>query len=283
VLEEHHFTCGDTDVTRRIGNVESVVTHPSIPARPKISVSTEDEKVVAMARAAGIAILPDLLDADELAEIRRQFDQAYLDTGKGPGKPGTRDSISGEALLRYPALANLFIHPRILDIVAAILSDDNPWLWQLKTNRYTPEHPGVRKHTDGFPGEISPPFTRQAMAVFLDDISVDSGALTYVRGTHALHYEDPAVPSRQAPSKENIELGEYIPAELKAGSVLFRVPEVWHAVIPIHHLRRYVTGSYATRGEVSVMMAEKIRGVSEKRASVPAVEIPAEFRKILSY
>ena len=181
------------------------------------------------------------------------------------------------------ALANLFIHPRILGIVSAILNDDNLWLWQLKTNRYTPEHPGVGKHTDGFPGEISPPFTRQAIAVFLDDISVGSGALTYVPGTHKLHYEDPADSSRQAPSKEDIEAGNYIPAVLKAGSVLFRVPEVWHAVIPIHHLRRYVTGSYATRGKVSPMMAEKIKGVSEKRAQVPPAEIPAEFRTILSY
>jgi hypothetical protein len=255
----------------------------SLREKPEISMNTEDEEVVAMARADGIAILTDLFDTDELTEIRRQFDQAYLDTGKGPGEPGRRDSISGEALLRYPALANLFIHPRILGIVSAILSAKNPWLWQLKTNRYTPEHPGVGKHTDGFPGEISPPFTRQAMAVFLDDISVSSGALTYVPGTHTLHYEDPSDSSRQAPSKEDIGVGNYIPAELKAGSVLFRVPEVWHAVIPIHHLRRYVTGSYATRGRVSQVMADKIKGVSEKRAQVPAAEIPAEFRRVLSY
>jgi len=88
--------------------------------------NTEDEEVVAMARADGIAILSDLFATDELTEIRRQFDQVYLDTGKGPGEPGTRDSISGEALLRYPALANLFIHPRILGIVSAILSAKNP-------------------------------------------------------------------------------------------------------------------------------------------------------------
>ena len=171
--------------------------------------NTEDEKVVETARTDGIAILPGLFAADELADIRRQFDQAYLDSGKSPGEPGTRDSISGEALLRYPALANLFIHPRILGIVSTIVGEDNPWLWQLKTNRYTPEHPGVRKHTDGFSGEISPPFTRQAMAVFLDDITISSGALTYVPGTHRHHYEDPTDPSRQAPTKEDIEVGKH--------------------------------------------------------------------------
>ena len=241
----------------------------------------QDAEIVATARASGIAVLPGLFNDGELEEIRRQFGQAYLDTGKGLGEPGTRDSISGETLLRYPALADLFIHPRILRIVSAILDDCNPWLWQLKTNRYTPEHPGVRKHTDGFPDEISPPFTRQAMAVFLDDISIDSGALTYVPGTHKLHYEDPAEPSRRAPSKTAIAAGDYIAAELKAGSVLFRVPEVWHAVVPIHRLRRYVTGSYATRGRVSPIMSEKIKEVSANRVKVPGREIPAAFRTML--
>ena len=241
----------------------------------------EDKKIVATVRSNGIAVLPGLLAEDELTEIRHQFDQAYLDTDKGPGEPGTRDSISGTALLHYPALANLFIHPRILVIVSAILNE-TPWLWQLKTNRYTPEHPGVGKHTDGFPDEISPPFTRQAMAVFLDDISPNSGALTYVPGTHKLHYEDPADPARQAPTKEAIEAGDYIPAVLKAGSVLFRVPEVWHAVLPIHHLRRYVTGSYAIRGRISQLMSEKIKAVSAQRAQT-LDEIPSAFRTILSY
>ena len=241
----------------------------------------QDEKIIATARSNGIAVLPGLFDNDELEEIRQHFDQAYLDHGKGSGEPGTRDSISGETLLRYPALSNLFIHPRILRIVSAILDECNPWLWQLKTNRYTPEHPGVRKHTDGFPDEISPPFTRQAMAVFLDDISSDSGALTYVPGTHKLHYQDPAEPARRAPSKTAIEAGDYIAAELKAGSVLFRVPEVWHAVVPIHRLRRYVTGSYAVRGRVSPVMSEKIKAVNANRAKVPQREIPAEFRTIL--
>jgi hypothetical protein len=62
----------------------------------------EDKKIVATVRSNGIAVLPGLLAEDELTEIRHQFDQAYLDTDKGPGEPGTRDSISGTALLHYP-------------------------------------------------------------------------------------------------------------------------------------------------------------------------------------
>ena len=155
----------------------------------------EDKKIVATVRSNGIAVLPGLLAEDELTEIRHQFDQAYLDTNKGPGEPGTRDSISGTALL---------------------------------------------------------------------------------------HYEDPADPVRQAPTKEALEAGDSIPAVLKAGSVLFRVPEVWHAVLPIHHLRRYVTGSYAIRGRISQLMSEKIKAVSAQRAQT-LDEIPSAFRTILSY
>ena len=243
----------------------------------------QDREVVATARDRGIALLPALFDDGELAEIRRQFDQAYLDLDRGPGQPGTRDSISGHALLQYPAVADLFLHPRIIGIVTAIIDQGRPWLWQLKTNRYTPEHPGVKKHTDGLPDEISPPFTRQAMAVFLDDISVESGALTYVPGSHKLHYENPRDPQRRAPSQEDIEGGDYVPIQLKAGSVVFRVPEVWHAVVPIHRLRRYITASYAIRGRVSAVMAEKIAAVSQQRAQIPTEEIPARFRDVLYY
>ena len=41
--------------------------------------------------------------------------------------------------------------------------------------------------------------------------------------------------------------GDFKAVVLKAGSVVFRVPCVWHAVRPVHRLRRYVTGRYFVR------------------------------------
>lgn len=242
----------------------------------------EDREVVNTARDRGIAILPGLFDEGELAEIRQQFSRAYIDVGKGAGEPAKRDSISGEVLLAYPAVADLFIHPRILGIASAIMGTggEKPWLWQLKTNRYTPGHSGVRKHTDGSLGELAPPFARQAMAVFLDDIWVESGALTYVPGSHKLHYEDEGESQRQCPTQEEIDAGEYTPAELKAGSVLFRVPEVWHAVNPIHHLRRYITASYTVRGRVSPLQEERSAKVEEQRQGKEE-EVLEVFREYL--
>lgn len=238
----------------------------------------EDQAVIETIRKNGIGILPNVLSADEVEAVRVEFEQAHLDLGKGPGIPGVRDSTGGEALLAYPAIAALYSHPRIMGIVSAMLDEPVPWSWQVKTNRYTPEHVGVRKHTDGFLGEISPPFTRQAMAVFLDDIDEESGALMYVPGTHFLHYESEDEPDRQSPTQEDIDAGDYVPTTLKAGDVVFRVPEVWHAVIPIHRLRRYVTGSYTVRGRMSAVMDERIAQEMARRKLVPLDTIPERLR-----
>jgi ectoine hydroxylase-related dioxygenase (phytanoyl-CoA dioxygenase family) len=241
-------------------------------------VNDADRQLVDTLRRDGIAVLPDLLSADEVAAVRAEFDRSCLDAGKGLGDPGVRDGVSGDALLAYPSLAALFWHPRILSVVTAMLEQPTPWVWVLKTNRYTPDHDGVRRHTDGFLGELSPPFSRQAMAVFLDDIDVDSGALTYVPGSHRLHFEDAGEPQRQPPTQEQIDAGDYVPASLKAGSVLFRVPEVWHAVNPIHRLRRYVTASYMSRGGVSVEMERRAAKERQRRRDEGNSHVPRDLR-----
>ena len=239
---------------------------------------SDDRALVETIRQNGIGVLRNALSEDEIGAVRLEFDQAHLDLGIGPGTPGVRDRLSGEQLLAYPALAALYSHPRIIAIVSAMLNEPVPWVWQIITNRYNPEHEGVRKHSDGFAGELSPPFTRQSMAVFLDDIDETSGALTYVPGTHHLHYASSDEPERQAPTQDDIDAGTYVPATLKAGDVVFRVPEVWHAVIPIHRLRRYVTASYAVRGQMSAVMAERVKQEVERRAQAPVDGIPERFR-----
>ena len=80
-----------------------------------------DRQLVDTLRRDGIAVLPDLLSADEVAAVRAEFDRSCLDAGKGLGDPGVRDGVSGDALLAYPSLAALFWHPRILSVVTAML------------------------------------------------------------------------------------------------------------------------------------------------------------------
>ncbi|MFT5365630.1 MAG: hypothetical protein ACI8V2_000570 [Candidatus Latescibacterota bacterium] len=241
-----------------------------------LDISAEDQALVETIRKNGIGVLRNLLSAQEVETVRTEFDQAHLDLGKGPGTPGVRDSLSGEALLAYPNLAALYSHPRIMNIISTMLNEPMPWVWVVKTNRYTPEHIGVRKHTDGFLGELAPPFTRQAMAVFLDDVDEASGALMYAPGTHLLHFNDD--PNRCPPTQEDIDAGDYIAATPKAGDVVLRVPEVWHAVIPIHRMRRYVTASYSVRGQVSETMSERASEVIERRKEMPLDNIPKSLQ-----
>lgn len=237
-----------------------------------------DQAVVAATRRDGIAVLPDLLQAEELVPLRAEFDQLHLDLGKGPGVPGVRDGVSGDALLEYRHVAALFCHPRLMAVVAALLNEPVPWAWQLKTNRYTPEHEGVRRHTDGVLGELAPAFTRQSTAVFLDDIDESSGALTYVPGSHELHFDRQDGDSPSPPTQADIDAGSYVPAALRAGSVVLRVPEVWHAVRPIHRLRRYVTASYMSRGDLSPEMTKRVVVERERREAQGIDHVPEALR-----
>ena len=52
-----------------------------------------DQAVVTATRRDGIAVLPDLLEAEELVPLRAEFDQLHLDHGKGPGVPGVRGGV----------------------------------------------------------------------------------------------------------------------------------------------------------------------------------------------
>ena len=242
-----------------------------------------DQEIVEAARENGVGIAHNLLTEKELSLGREAFDQVYLDLDKGPGEPGTRDSIWGEELLKSAALERLFSHPYIISIISGILDESRPFLQKMKTNRYTPFHQGVGRHTDGKLGELSPPFSMVSTQVFLDDIEMDSGALIYVPRSHIRHYESAENSDHQPPTKEQIQVGGYVPIELKAGSVIFRLPEVWHAVNPIHHLRRYVTGTYTSRDRLNASMTENVDEVVQSRKQIPIDTIPSNLRQFWQF
>jgi hypothetical protein len=58
----------------------------------------------------------------------------------------------------------------------------------------------------------------------------------------------------------------------RAGSVILRVPEVWHAVNPIHRMRRYVTASYMIRGRLSPEMTSPVGTERERRAGLASLD-----------
>ena len=219
--------------------------------------SAEDREIVLAAQRDGIAVVQNFLTASELAAARRDFDAAHLAAGKGryddEKNEATRTGLSGDHLGLLPGLARLYCHPRIVAIVGAIMGETQlPFLHEMKTNRYTAGHQGVPPHSDNGTN-FSMPWEKIATMIFLDDIGEDSGALEYVPKTHLQHFlstegvppSDLPPPQPRGPEVNAAHAdGQFQPISLSAGSVVFRVPAVWHAVRPIHRLRRYVTARY---------------------------------------
>ena len=116
-----------------------------------------DENLIASVHSLGVGCVCGVLASEELESARHTFDRAFDDAGKSELAPNTRATLSGEVLLDYPEFARLFVHPRLLKVIAKVLAEAMPWLWMIRANRYTPPHSGVGAHSDAFPGELAPP------------------------------------------------------------------------------------------------------------------------------
>ena len=84
------------------------------------------------------------------------------------------------------------------------------------------------------------------------------------------HYRDHEN-MKTPPTQDEIESAPMVPVRVCAGDAVLRVPEVWHAVTPIHRLRRYAGGSFTCRGELSPTMQQRREKVlAEREAVAPA-------------
>jgi hypothetical protein len=120
--------------------------------------------------------------------------------------------------------------------------------------------------------------------------------LEYVPGSHLRQMlqsdgsapaETPLPGGRCPEIDEAYARGDFKAVVLKAGSVVFRVPCVWHAVRPVHRLRRYVTGRYFVRtpemridganGGIEQVIAER----STTEALAVAADLPSSLRALL--
>ena len=163
------------------------------------------------------------------------------------------------------------------------MGEELPFLHEMKTNRYTSGHQGVSPHSDNGTN-FSMPWEKIATMIFLDDIGVDSGALEYVPESHMQHFlsKDGVAPSVSPPPQPRgpevnaaHAAGQFQPVSLSAGSVVFRVPAVWHSVRPIHRLRRYVTARYyvSSARPVAHEGLATIQAVAERRRSPPGQKL----------
>ncbi len=240
--------------------------------------TTETQAIVDSVRSEGVCLVPGLLTQEELEEARNDLTRACEDAGKGEITPGERTRVSGPWLMKYPGLARVYGHPRTIELSALITEEPMPFLQEIVANRYIPPHPGVPPHLDEDFGELIPPLMRVTWALFLDDISPESGSLTYVPGTHWNNYIDPQEHDKATPTKKEVQQAEYIPITLTAGTLVLRAADVWHAVRPIHHLRRYITGSFSSRSRISQWLKADMARQLEDRRTIPSEDIPAAIR-----
>ena len=226
------------------------------------ALSAEDQAVVAALRRDGAAVLRNLLTPEELTVARRDQEATNRDAfenpeavpfrgrvGVDPGQPATNTGLNGYHMGLRPGLARCYGHPRLVAVARAALQQE-PYLHMTGISRYTAGFAGLPAHFDVPALEFIQPWTRVAMHVFLDDIGEDSGAFEFLPTSHRLHFaDDEGQPDQHIAGKGSTApakgaevaahaAGAFSTVTLSAGSVLLWHSAVWHAVRPVHRLRR---------------------------------------------
>ncbi len=255
----------------------------------------EDERVIAAIRSEGVGVL-QLLTPEELAAARADIDAIYLDSygWADEDHPKERALFDPPPALvaSFPGISRLFTHPRVIRILQAVMGKPAvpPFLQAMRIDRSLAGYGGMAPHQDG---GTKPAITYERMetACFLDDTDEESGAFEYCLGSHLKNFlgaENPPLANRTKAIDEAYASGDFVPVVLKAGSMVFRVPSVWHAVRPVHRLRRKVGSRYFTRFPARRIDDAKggLLKVVEERSTPEALEVakslPSELAELLS-
>jgi phytanoyl-CoA hydroxylase len=152
----------------------------------------------------GYLVIPDALDADELARVRAAADRAEAVWRADPTRLGQRNSNleQVQAPIEYDdVFLNLLAHPKVFPIVREILGDDVSMI----DNDYfvSPPHTGTHAHWHHDVGQCGVYHPRSVLMVkvfyLLTDVSPDGGGTAILPGSHRFpmdfrlpRVEDPA-------------------------------------------------------------------------------------------
>jgi hypothetical protein len=132
----------------------------------------------------GYLVFPGLLN-DRIDRIIAEFEQVFVDKGGhyGIAHDGTRRSCIVPFIDQSEYLASLIDDPRIDGIFASLLGDDYTYLGS-DGNFYT-GNTGWHSDTD-FSGQHrgAPPRTFYKLALYLDPVDANTGALRVIPGSH---------------------------------------------------------------------------------------------------
>jgi len=183
--------------------------------------------VVEMFEAEGWAVLPDVLDADEVTRARDELVAAAtaseargIPTRMDALDPGGRNIRVYDLIEHSPVFAELVTHPVVLPYVDSLLDGDLA-VSNFTANIALPGSGSMNAHNDQSTVMPEPWLTRYAMNAIwcLDDTDEANGATRYLPGSHRLTCfaevpEDPKVGMRAF--------------EAPAGSVILMDGRLWH-------------------------------------------------------
>lgn len=168
----------------------------------------------------GFTIIPDVVDSDELNELRPQLDTALrADWEEYGGLPGKEEFIALDLVMRGPAFVRLLENEKMQRVFSHFLGDTCV-LYSFTSTVVMPHrtHYTCNIHTDT-PRIIPGYHFGLLMTLALDDFTEENGATYYLPGSQG---------RVEKPSDEEF-YAKAVRVTRKAGDAVFFNPRVWHA------------------------------------------------------
>jgi ectoine hydroxylase-related dioxygenase (phytanoyl-CoA dioxygenase family) len=126
----------------------------------------------------GFLVLRQLFSSDEMAEIRREFDDVLEEALGGNAFTGRARHMVLGCVERRPGLARLIEDDRLFGAVEDLLGPDLVWITS-DGNYYVGD---TQWHPDA--GGLLPSYHLIKIALYLDPVRADSGCLRVIPGSH---------------------------------------------------------------------------------------------------
>lgn len=255
----------------------------------------------------GFAIVPDVLSADELSNLREELTELFDSTAPDVRLPGANEEdyadFRYEALNRSAAAQTAVAHPVILEVIEPLLGEDchvisntawrnrpqrekapfdvgNPW--HIDAGPHVPRPAGV-----AWPDEIPYPVFMVGCHILLQDCGVESGPTGFIPRSHTSGRLPPSPDSNGMISYE----GEQPVAPIgRAGDVVFFVSDVWHRRMPtgphdegrfflqVQFGRRDIAQRLRTTDRANHLSAEAVaRAVTARQRTVVGLHPPGFY------
>lgn len=227
---------------------------------PLVAYETLEDQLEALYRD-GYAYLPNVLNAEEVVELRAQMDlltprpESY-DKNMQPEEHGYLNKHINNVFNRHPLFLKFLDHPGVIEIAEGIHGDDchsigmTAWITG-------PGRPDQKLHTDWLPISLpadilADPRVRVPIFIttahfYLDDLTEELGPTNFIPGSHLSGCSPEGATEWQGQTEKSIMC--------KAGDVVIFRSEVWHRgtantsdktryLLQVHYAKRMITQKF---------------------------------------